>query len=236
MADLIHLNYLLIPVINRFGISLGFGDSNIEAVCKEKKINVDFFLEIVNAYHDNEYFPHQQLQSFSITLITEYLIKTHQFYLEIKIPEIENLVLEMVNKCYPKESNIGLLNKFFSDYKLEFINHIEREEEVVFPYTIEIEKAFINKKITHELKNKMLDYSINDYKKQHDDVVKKLYDLKNIIIKYLHSPKDINLCSKLLNELFYLENDLNNHERIEDKVMIPKVIKMEKYLRKLMKN
>ena len=35
MADVIHLDYTLLPVITRFGINLGFGDRTVEKVCLE---------------------------------------------------------------------------------------------------------------------------------------------------------------------------------------------------------
>jgi len=235
MADLVHLNHLLIPVINRFNIKLGFGDATIEEICSEKKINVDFFIEVTNSYHDNEYFPQEHLQTFSITLIVEYLKKTHQYYLEVKIPEIETLINELVDRCYPDNKNIELVRKFFNEYKIEFRNHLKREDEIVFPYALEVEKHFQSKQLSDNAREKISSYSIDEYKREHDDVEEKLFDLKNIIIKYLHSPKDDQLCFKVLNELFFLENDLNNHANIEDKVMVPKVKKMENSLNKLLK-
>jgi len=52
--------------------------------------------------------------------------------------------------------------------------------------------------------------------------------LKNIIIKFLPPVKDMTICNNILIELFRLEKDLNNHARMEDKVLIPKVREMEK--------
>lgn len=87
MADIIHLNYQLLSVINRFGIELGFGNLRIDEVCEKHNIQVGFFLEIVNTFHDENYFPGKQLQSFSVSLIVDYLKRTHYYYLENK-PDI----------------------------------------------------------------------------------------------------------------------------------------------------
>ncbi|MBN1951178.1 MAG: LuxR family transcriptional regulator, partial [Bacteroidales bacterium] len=57
MAELIHQNYLLLPILNRFDIQLGFKDRTIREVCESEGINTDFFLVIVNSFHDHEYFP-----------------------------------------------------------------------------------------------------------------------------------------------------------------------------------
>jgi regulator of cell morphogenesis and NO signaling len=221
----------MLSILNRFGILLGFGDKTIEEVCVEKNVNVNFFLEILNAFVDKEYFPKKHLQTFSVALITDYLQKTHQYYHQIKVPEIESLINEMVNTCYTQKENIVLLKKFFNDYKQELLNHTEREEEVVYPYTLSIEKAFNSNQIDSSIIDLMNTYSIDIFKTEHDDIEEKLYDLKNIIIKYLPQPKDIGLCNKLIQELFILEQDINDHSIIEDKVLVPKIRAMEKIVK-----
>ena len=64
MADLIHANYSLLPVFNRFDIQLGFGDKTVAEVCLHQGVNVNFFLEIINSFHDHDYFPQVHLQTF----------------------------------------------------------------------------------------------------------------------------------------------------------------------------
>jgi regulator of cell morphogenesis and NO signaling len=228
MADLIHLNYLLVSVITRFDIRLGFGDKTITEVCKENSVNTDFFLEIVNSFHDKEYFTGKHLQGFSIQLIIDYLSKTHLYYLDEKIPEIEQLIDQMINKCYSHHKHAHLLQSFFKEYKEELISHISREDKTVFPYALEVENAFLSKK---EIKRKQISqkgYHIDEYRSEHNNIEEKLFDLKNIIIKYLPSPEDQALCSRVLSALFILEQDMNDHSRIEDNVLIPKVILMER--------
>jgi len=230
MADVIHLNYLLVSVINRFGIRLGFGDKTVEEICTINNVNIKFFLEITNAFHDKQYFPDKQLQTFSLKLIVEYLNKTHKYYLEKKIPEIDNLIKQIVVKYIDINKDLILIENFFNQYLKELTIHIKLEEEVVYPYVLKIEEAFGKNHCSGELYEQINKYSINDYKREHDDVKEKLLDLKNIIIKYLPAPYDDNNYNNILFELFKLEEDLNNHSSIEEKVLIPKVCSMEEKL------
>ncbi len=237
MADVIHLNYLLLPVINRFGINLGFGDKTIKEICNNNNVNIAFFLDIVNSYHDENYFPEADFQTFSIKLIIDYLRKAHDNYLQVSVPQIEELINSLVEDCSYQKENIELLKKFFNEYKKEITEHINREEKVVYPYALKVENAYENTKQVYALIDQMKNYSMKDYITEHDNIEEKLYDLKNIIIKYLPPPKNNDLCNRILIKLFNLENDLNDHSRIEEKAMVPKVIKMEnelmsKYLKK----
>jgi regulator of cell morphogenesis and NO signaling len=231
MAEVIHLDYHLLPIISRFGIRLGFGEKTIEQICQEYGLDVGFVLMILNSYHDRDYFPRKHLQGFPVKLIIDYLRKSHEYYLSIKIPLIQKLLKQLWTKTDGiEEESLQLIDRFFNEYRHELTTHIQREEDKVYPYIFTIEEAFRTGKPTSELVALIRGYSIDDYENEHDNVEDKLYDLQNIIIKYLPPPLDMNLCHTILMEMFRLESDLYDHARIEDMVLVPKVRFMEKWL------
>ncbi len=230
MADVLIHNFTLLPVISRFNIKLGFGDKTVKEVCLEAEVNIDFFLEITNSFVDEDYVQQKELNSFPISLIVQYLKKTHQYYLNEKIPEIEHNIHLMLEEETVDNEKFSLVEKFFNDYIKEITNHISREEVAIHPYVLEIESAFYSNKINKDIYSKIKSYSINNYASEHDNIEEKLFDLINIIIKYLPPAKSVSLCNTILTELFRLEKDLNIHASLEDKVLIPKVAVMEEKL------
>lgn len=229
MADLIHLDYRLIPIIGRFGINMGFGNKNVTEICEATGIDTDFFLEIINSYHNSDYFPKDQLQNFSSQLIIQYLSNTHQFYLTIKVKEIEAMIDTLSQQVY--ESNgmdMELFRSFFKEYKIELERHFEKEETEVFPYVHALEKACATQYVSPELLRKLENEPIERYERNHGDVEEKITDLKNLIMKFLPPVKPQDLCQNLLMELFRMENDLQDHSRIEERVLVPKVKLLEK--------
>ena len=225
----------MLIVLNRFDIKLGFGDKTIEQICNEHNINTDFFIEISNAFHDSSYFTENKLKQFSLELIVSFLINSHKIYVEKKIPEIEKLIDNLVYENNEDFKNIEILKKFFLGYKKELINHVNHEETTVYPYVVELEKSIKSKTITKILLERMESYSTSDYQAGHSNVEEKLFDLKNIIIKYLPPPVNYELCNVILNKLFRLEEDLQNHSEIEDRVLVPSAIKMENKIKELNK-
>ncbi|MBN2262781.1 MAG: hypothetical protein JW735_07710 [Prolixibacteraceae bacterium] len=228
MADIILNNYLLLPIIGRFGIDLGFGNKTVNEVCTEKNINPFFFLDIINSYHNPEYFTAEELQEYPLILIIEYLTNTHNYYRNIKIPELEKMVNEIIENSKPdnKKNNLLIAN-FFEEYKTELIKHLENEEKTLFPFTIELERAQHNQqKLERLIEKNALSKSVHN-NDDHDQLEAKLFDLKNLIIKFLPPVKRKDLIEKLLIELFRLEEDLNDHSRIEDRVLLPKINKIE---------
>ena len=224
MADIIHHNYLLLPILNRFDIQLGFGDKTVRELCDEKRINCDFFLAIVNSFHDHDYFPQGKFLEFPLSLIIDYIKKSHEYYLEIKVPQIEVLIKELGRKAArSQKKQLQLLERFFLEYKRELIEHIEDEEDNIYPYVLSLGEAFGSNTIKEEHVKLVHDHPIDAYAQKHTDIEEKLYDLKNIIIKYLSPAIDHTISNSLLTEIFRLERDLNDHARIENKVMVPKV-------------
>lgn len=228
MAEVIHMDYNLLPVINRFGISLGFGEKTVEEICHEKNINTSFFLEVLNTFHDTDYFPKASLLKFPVKWLLDYLKKTHSYYLEVQVPQLETLIGKLIREASGGSKNIQMIEKFFNDYKTELTDHIEREEKKVYPYISQLEQALNSNEVDKELQKNISHYSIEDFEDEHDDVEVKLNDLKNIIIKYLPGPADDNLCNDILVLLFQLEKDLTDHARLEDKILVPMVARLEK--------
>lgn len=235
LAEVIHHDFSLIPVINRFGIHLGFGDGTIEEICDDRAVNTEFFLTILNTYHDPQYFPKKHLQSFHSAMLIEYLRMAHQFYLDQKIPEIKNLIFRLTEESDQNKDRYQLALDFFKEYEEEFTRHIDREEKLVYPYIYELEKAIESGKVPEELMQRMKSYSIMDYEDEHDNVEEKLFDLKNLIIKYLPAPSNESTSYRILLELFELEKDLREHARIEDMILVPKVEAMEFTIQKMKK-
>ncbi|MBN1112376.1 MAG: hypothetical protein JXA53_05615 [Bacteroidales bacterium] len=231
LADVIHKDYNLLRIINRFGIKLGFGDKSIAEVCLMNNINTDFFIEILNIFHDHSYFPKRNLKAFSMETIISYLSKTHSHYIDTILPEIESMIKLVVDCKATDKPAYSMIFKFFNDYRMEMREHVRREEEIVFPFSFLIEESFVNGSVSENLRAKLNEFSISDYYRDHEDIEEKLFDLKNIIIKYLPEPDDNKVWHNILNELFLLEKDMNDHTRMEDLVMVPKIIEMEKKLR-----
>jgi len=215
LADMLLANYKLLLVLNRFDIHLGFGEKSIEEVCNKRGIPTSLFLLVCNVYSFSDYLPPKdKLQSFNAKDLIQYLHSSHAYYKEKSIPEINKKLTAIVTRINSKAAL--MLQRFYDDYQTEVLNHFNYEETVAFPYV----DSLLNGNICKE-------YSISKFEENHSNIEEKLNDLKNIIIKYLpdaDSPEELN---DLLINLFELEDDLEKHTLIEDKILIPIVSQLE---------
>ena len=224
MSSLVMGNYNLLPVINRFGIELGFKEKTIGEICMEQHINTDFFLAIVNTYNDENHYLHSDLFSFSPLLIIDYLKITHRYYIGYVLPKIETLLNRVLKSCEKDCSSLKMISSFYQKYKTELLLHFQIEDEKVFPYIIDL---YTSGKVNGT------GISVEIFENEHSNVEVKLSDLKNLIIKYLEPNYDNNAMNEFLFALFQFEKDLYDHARIEDNILIVQVVKYEKELRKI---
>ncbi|MCF8368488.1 MAG: hemerythrin domain-containing protein [Bacteroidales bacterium] len=217
LFDLVNKNHNLLPVFNRFGIRPGFKDKTVTDACAEKNINKEFFLAVVNTYHNPVHFPEEELLSFSPKLIVDYLQRTHEYYIDYFLPKIEAHLNKFIENNSSKD--LKMIITFYDKYKKEFLLHIKDEEENVFPYVLKL----LNKRDEGD----DLMFTIS-FEKEHTNVEVKLSDLKNLLLKYLEPAYDDNDFNEFLSSLFQFEKDIIDHARIEDKILVPQIEKIKK--------
>ena len=230
LADVIHHNYLLLSVINRFGIKLGFGDKSIKNICDESKIDPDFFTAILNTFTFESYFSEKRLKAFSILQIVDYLRKTHEYYRNVELKVIDVHINILINSG-KNTSGLKLIRKFFDEYESELLAHLKREDDFTFPYIEKLVSFKTQENGTKLFKELSKKYNIHIFEREHNNVDDKLFDLKNILIKYLNEDYDQTSCNSVIFELFRLEKDLIEHTRLENKILIPMVEELENELR-----
>lgn len=215
MADLVLGNSKLLLMFPRFGMNLGFGDHSIAEVCAMNNVSTPFFLMICNVYCNNDYTPSpEDIATVDLKALINYLLESHKYYLNERLPHIEDHLDHIINACNPKYGN--MLRRFFDEYKNEVVDHFVYEEKNVFPYLQQLVNQYVK-----------TDYKIKVFHENHTNIEDKLSDLMNILVKYLPAdvfPKERIEIALDINEL---SADLMSHALIEERVLIPFVESLE---------
>jgi regulator of cell morphogenesis and NO signaling len=221
-SEIIINNPYLILMFEHFEIKLEVREKTIEQICSENNINHRLFLTIANLFNGYKPHPITEYISADIQVIIKYLGNSHKYYIKEIYPQIQQYIKEILKiNTHPE---ILMLEKFFNNYFIEVAEHLEYENNTVFPYVLNLDTQLTNNNINYTLNS----YSVVEYREHHNDIEEKLTDLKNLLTKYLPIENDQHLRRKLLFSLFELEYDLNIHSQIEDTILIPLVEKMEK--------
>lgn len=225
LSEIILHNPYSLLMLEHLGLPLAVKEKTVEQVCLENNISVDLFLAFANLFNGNIPSGKWEYSFNDIQTIISYLQREHQYYLNEIYPNILSYIEEM-NKVNDN-AEIPMAGKFFNEYFNEVKEHLNYENEVVFPYIL----ALFNKLNKAEIINFPINYSASEYQEHHSNIEEKLADLKNLLIKYLPQKNDQKIRRKMLFSLFELEYDLNIHTQIENSILIPLVKHLEKHLK-----
>ncbi len=211
MAALISDNYPLLQVMSRFGIPLGLAERTIGEVCAENKIDSTTFLAVVNLMlHPNDYTYQVSLEGLKMEDLMKYIRNSHIFYLNFRLPNIRKNLINALEK-----SDIShLIVRYFDDYVSHIKEHLNYEEESLFPY------------IKHLMNGEADDYSVERFVEKHDHIDEPLTEFKNVIIKYYSGESSYEILS-VIHDLLSCANDLLSHNLVEDRLLVPMIRKME---------
>lgn len=214
MRELIRDNSMLLPVISRFDIALGFGDNPIDKVCSENGVDLSTFLCVCNLLSGYAYKP----EEVSLDSLIGYLKRAHTSFLDVSLPQIRHRLLEGINYS-PSNDVAFLLIRFFDDYVVEVRRHMKHENEVIFPYVDNLLQGRTDSSF------KIEKYSVN-----HESMAEKLNELKDLFIYHYKQKENMRLSAALL-DIILCERDLMSHFEVENKLFIPLAEVLEKRLR-----
>ena len=213
MISLIRDNYNILQSLGSFGLSLGFGDKTVRQVCDEQKVDCYTFLAVVN-FTINGYIDVDNEDKLSLSTLLHYLKASHDYYLGFQLPFIRK---ELEDALDQTDNLARLILKLYDEYAREIRMNMRYEEKTVFPY---VESLIDNQSSAN--------YDIDTFSKHHNQIDKRLKELKNIIIKYLPSD-DLhnNQLTATLYDIYNNEDWLMQHSRVEDNIFIPAIRRLE---------
>lgn len=213
LRDIIEDNNQLLVVLNRFDISLGFGDGTVEKVCKLNGVDTDTFLSVINLISGKRW------DSYNISLLSliGYLKKSHIRFTEYTLPYIKKNLIEGIHEADNPEIALVIL-QFCDNYIAEVKKHMDYEDTVIFPYVENLLKGLVT-----------INFKITDFSLDHHPMAAKLNDLKELFI-YKYRQKNNEMINTALIHLMLCGKDLVQHCEIENLLLFPNVEKLEKDL------
>lgn len=175
---------------------------------------------------------HHHYNEWSLDFLVDYIINNHHTYSRKVLPEINfyaNNVLSAHGQDHPELEEIYYeLVKLYS----KMIEHLDEEEEVIFPYIKKIVKADKQKMMpdTSRLGLGMIADPISMMEEEHDEageIMAKIRKLSNDFTL----PEDACTTYRVLFEnLRAFEKDLHKHVHLENNILFPKALELERKL------
>ena len=217
-------------IIERFGKNPVADKKAFQDISTTVDINPELIKLILELYSNEEAFSVEKMQKFSIEEILRYLQATHRYYLNKKLPEIEQSIVHIFSNYGSSHQLLASLAYFFNDYKTKLIEHIRLEERDFFPY---IQQLIAFSKGLPAKTNQAVDpaLSISSFIDVHSPIEEQLEEVSQLI-KQHSADKVIPLPYKIfLNQIDFFKLELRKHAIIEDHVLVPMALALEASVR-----
>ncbi len=169
--------------------------------------------------------------SWKIDFLTEYIVNIHHEYLRRSLPVIKAHASKFVEEHRKKYPFLTEVERKLNFLDKTMVPHLVQEEEVIFPYIRQITHAYESKESYARLLVRTLRKPVEDLmNEEHDTLEKTLNQLRELTNHYT-APEGACTSHRLAYSLLKeLDNDLVQHIYLENEVLFPKAIAMEKEL------
>jgi regulator of cell morphogenesis and NO signaling len=234
VLDIVQDNPLLASVVDRFGIPYSKWTLSLEQACEVDEVNITLLMEMLKAFSDNDHFPKEELIKLPLHSIIEYLIKTHVYYINSRLPRIEQLIDLLVDHYGKFDMHLYLLKDYFNDYKRDMLAHICIEERDLFPYVLKLIKSNDEQLNAVELFNLLERNAITHFINEHSHVEDELVEIRRRLNNYSEAHNHKIQITTLFYELRLFEIDLLTHGKVEDDILLPRAREIEDQLKNKM--
>ena len=228
ISELVDQNYIHAYVLFYFGIRFyEYSEHTLEQVCNERSLRIEQVIrELESPTHVQE--DDLPLLSYPIDLIIEYLKHAHFLFIKHKLPYIARLV-ESFKAHHPDYLSVERdLKMVFPLFVEDFIHHIYEEEDTLFTYIKLLERSskanYNPARLFYQLeKNSTHKFAMEH--EAHDDEMEGIRKITNNYTLDTKAPLHIKV---IYNELKDFEKSLITHARIENEILFPKAMALEK--------
>jgi len=231
--DIVETNYVYAYVLYYSGIRFyEYADDTLEQVCRARSLKV---AQVTQSLEKASLQPEPRpiaLENLPIDLVIEYLRHAHAIFIKRKLPYMAHLVETLRQESFVCARDLQIVFPLFVE---DFILHIHEEEDTFFGYVERLRQARQRQvspgKIFYDLEN----HSVQRFAIEHETHDDEMTGIREITNQYTlpdgHTPH----LKVVFAEFKAFEQDLTAHARIENEILFPKALVLEKEVKDAIK-
>ena len=225
-----------VEVFEQFGLDYCCGGGRmLDQACKEMGLTVDEVLAKLSQAEENKKVKSEFIDwsKESLTNLVNYILTTHHIYTKREMEQLPKLLTKVIIAHAENHPELKKLAQILQTLVDELDQHMMKEEQVLFPYVITLEKSKISSEKLPSVCFGTVQNPIRVMMFEHDTAGGLLKSIRQITNDYT-IPTDV--CPSFRNlyqRLQDLEQDLHKHIHLENNILFPQVIELENKVLKI---
>jgi regulator of cell morphogenesis and NO signaling len=218
-------------VFERLGIDYCCGgNQTLEQACRGRNLSVDEVRDsLQTAQHSAQAGREDRnWQIDPLSDLVSHITTTHHKYTREEIARLGPLFAKVCSVHGANHPELLRLREIFTTLSQELTTHLMKEEMVLFPYIIRMEEAVIEKAPILPPPFGTVQNPVSMMEHEHDSAGNALRSLREISQGYTAPPDACISYQTLYKALADLEADLHQHIHLENNILFPRAIEMEK--------
>lgn len=233
VKDIVTANHRTVDVFRKYDVEYCCGAQwPLETVCLMKDLDMDELLNELRMITRTVHLPATlNYHNWSIDFLTDYIINVHHSFLRTFLPECWPVLNKFVDEHLRKYPHLYEVQSHYRRLLKDIIPHLDEEENQIFPYIRQLDHAYQSRDqyatLLVKTLRKPVDKLIN---KEHEIILNMLHQLRHLTDNYT---APANACTShriVFGKLRELDNDLTQHMYLENEVLFPRAIRIEKEL------
>jgi len=231
IGDLVTKDFRKAEIFKKYGLDFCCGGKKtLTEACKTKGLDVvqiEKELKEVDTIVAN---PSQDFNTWELGFLADYVANTHHNYIKKAIPVISEYTKKVAKVHGANHPEAIAIAKLFEKVADDLITHLGMEENILFPYMKKLAAANASKSKIQASPFGSVQNPIYVMEQEHElagDIMEEIAELSNRYEPPYDACTTFRLSYAKLKEF---EDDLHQHIHLENNILFPKAIEMEKQL------
>ena len=163
--------------------------------------------------------------------LTRHIVEKHHGYVRQEVDRLLPLLQKVVSKHGTKHSELPAIETFFSVIAQEMSTHMRKEEQVLFPYIQQMDEAVRARRPIPPAFFGSIENPIANMMADHDDAGELTRQIRVLSNNYTAPAGACPSYIALYKGLEEFEHDLHQHVHLENNLLFPQALEMEKSCR-----
>jgi len=205
------------------------GNIALKNVCEEKGIDFETLAEELHHFDtvlENSY----DYDNWPLDVLMDHITSVHHQYVEENIPlliQYAARVAEVHGSQYPE---VITINELFREVARELVIHMKKEELILFPYIQQLVKAKRKNTTPSRPHFENISSPIHMMEEEHEQAGDVFKMINSLSTNYTPPKGACNTFKALYDKLGEFEEDLHKHIHLENNILHPKALVLEKEL------
>ncbi|MBI2383414.1 MAG: DUF542 domain-containing protein [Gammaproteobacteria bacterium] len=225
ITDIIASRPSLTRVLDELGLDYCCsGPQTLEQACRRKSLDADRILAMLHAAANDAPAAEVDVTDLSLAALADHIERTHHAPLKLELPRLEGLMFKVAGAHGGGDARLLQAYAVFHGFAHELLEHLQKEERVLFPMIRELEAA----DGAPSFHCGPLANPIGRMLAEHDNADAAMRELRSLTDGFKAPGHACNTYRALLDGLARLEQDLERHTRKEAEHLFPRTIELER--------